>query len=48
MITGIGFIGGGAILKAAYRARNRHAASVWNACVIGAAVAMNHTASRLY
>ncbi len=43
LITGIGFIGGGAILKEGTTIRGTAtAASVWNAGVIGAAVAMNH------
>jgi putative Mg2+ transporter-C (MgtC) family protein len=43
LITGIGFIGGGAILKAGTTVTGTAtAASVWNAGVIGAAVAMNH------
>lgn len=43
LITGIGFIGGGAILKeGATVTGTATAASVWNAGVIGAAVAMNH------
>jgi putative Mg2+ transporter-C (MgtC) family protein len=43
LITGIGFIGGGAILKEGATVRGTAtAASVWNAGVIGAAVAMNH------
>ncbi len=43
LITGIGFIGGGAILKEGNSVRGTAtAASVWNAGVIGAAVAMNH------
>jgi putative Mg2+ transporter-C (MgtC) family protein len=43
LITGIGFIGGGAILKEGTTVRGTAtAASVWNAGVIGAAVAMNH------
>jgi len=42
LITGIGFIGGGAILKqGATVTGTATAASVWNAGVIGAAVAMN-------
>jgi putative Mg2+ transporter-C (MgtC) family protein len=42
LITGIGFIGGGAILKEGSSVRGTAtAASVWNAGVIGAAVAMN-------
>ena len=42
LITGIGFIGGGAILKEGTTVRGTAtAASVWNAGVIGAAVAMN-------
>lgn len=42
LITGIGFIGGGAILKEGTNVRGTAtAASVWNAGVIGAAVAMN-------
>lgn len=43
LITGIGFIGGGAILKEGANVRGTAtAASVWNAGVIGAAVALNH------
>jgi putative Mg2+ transporter-C (MgtC) family protein len=43
LITGIGFIGGGAILKEGTTVKGTAtAASVWNAGVIGAAVAMNH------
>ncbi len=43
LITGIGFIGGGAILKEGATVKGTAtAASVWNAGVIGAAVAMNH------
>ena len=43
LITGIGFIGGGAILKEGSTIKGTAtAASVWNAGVIGAAVAMNH------
>ncbi len=43
LITGIGFVGGGAILKEGVNVRGTAtAASVWNAGVIGAAVAMNH------
>ena len=43
LITGIGFIGGGAILKEGANVKgSATAASVWNAGVIGAAVAMNH------
>jgi putative Mg2+ transporter-C (MgtC) family protein len=43
LITGIGFIGGGAILKEGTTVRGTAtAASVWNAGVIGAAVAMGH------
>ena len=43
MITGIGFIGGGAILKEGATVKGTAtAASVWNAAVIGAAVAMEH------
>ena len=42
LITGIGFIGGGAILKDSGVVKGTAtAASVWNAGVIGAAVAMN-------
>jgi putative Mg2+ transporter-C (MgtC) family protein len=41
LITGIGFIGGGAILKEGATVRGTAtAASVWNAGVIGASVAM--------
>jgi putative Mg2+ transporter-C (MgtC) family protein len=43
LITGIGFIGGGAILKEGATVKGTAtAASLWNAGVIGAAVAMNH------
>src|SRR5262249_39725291 len=43
LIAGIGFIGGGAILKERGTVRGTAtAASIWNAGVIGAAVAMNH------
>lgn len=43
LITGIGFIGGGAILKEGAMIKGTAtAASVWNAAVIGAAVAMDH------
>jgi len=42
LITGIGFVGGGAILRAGRTVHGTAtAASVWNAGVIGAAVAMN-------
>ncbi len=42
LIAGIGFIGGGAILKDGFNVRGMAtAASIWNAGVIGAAVAMN-------
>ncbi|MFL6448935.1 MAG: MgtC/SapB family protein [Bryobacteraceae bacterium] len=45
LITGIGFIGGGAILKQGATVRGTAtAASVWNAAIIGAAVAMNQFA----
>jgi putative Mg2+ transporter-C (MgtC) family protein len=43
LITGIGFVGGGAILKDGATVKGTAAAaSIWNAGVIGAAVAMNH------
>lgn len=43
LITGIGFVGGGAILKEGANVRGTAtAASVWNAGVIGASVAMGH------
>lgn len=43
LITGIGFIGGGAILKEGSTVRGTAtAASIWNAGVIGAAVALDH------
>ena len=43
LITGIGFVGGGAILKEGSTVKGTAtAASIWNAGVIGAAVAMNH------
>lgn len=41
LITGIGFVGGGAILKEGATVRGTAtAASIWNAGVIGASVAM--------
>jgi putative Mg2+ transporter-C (MgtC) family protein len=43
LITGIGFVGGGAILKEGASVKGTAtAASIWNAGVIGAAVAMDH------
>lgn len=43
LITGIGFVGGGAILKDSATVRGTAtAASIWNAGAIGALVAMNH------
>jgi putative Mg2+ transporter-C (MgtC) family protein len=43
LITGIGFVGGGAILKESGTVKGTAtAASVWNAGVIGASVALNH------
>ena len=43
LITGIGFVGGGAILKEGATVRGTAtAASVWSAGVIGASVAMGH------
>ncbi|MBZ5609018.1 MAG: MgtC/SapB family protein [Acidobacteriia bacterium] len=43
LITGIGFVGGGAILKEGATVKGTAtAASVWNAGVIGASVAMDH------
>ncbi|HUA17530.1 MAG TPA: MgtC/SapB family protein [Bryobacteraceae bacterium] len=43
LITGIGFVGGGAILRSGTTVRGTAtAASVWNAGVIGASVAMRH------
>jgi len=43
LITGIGFVGGGAILKEGTTVRGTAtAASIWNAGVIGASVAMNN------
>jgi len=43
LITGIGFVGGGAILKEGAMVRGTAtAASIWNAGVIGASVAMGH------
>ena len=42
LITGIGFVGGGAILKDGLNVKGMAtAASIWNAGVIGASVAMN-------
>ena len=44
LITGIGFVGGGAILKEGATVRGTAtAASIWNAGVIGAAVAMGRS-----
>ena len=44
LITGIGFVGGGAILKEGATVRGTAtAASVWNAGVIGASVALEHS-----
>lgn len=43
LITGIGFVGGGAILKEGATVRGTAtAASIWNAGAIGASVAMEH------
>ena len=43
LITGIGFVGGGAILKEGASVHGTAtAASIWNAGVIGSAVAMDH------
>jgi putative Mg2+ transporter-C (MgtC) family protein len=43
LITGIGFIGGGAILKEGATVKGTAtAASIWNAGVIGVAVALQH------
>lgn len=43
LITGIGFVGGGAILKDGASVRGMAtAASIWNAGVIGASVALDH------
>ena len=43
LITGIGFVGGGAILKEGATVKGTAtAASIWNAGVIGAAVAIGH------
>jgi putative Mg2+ transporter-C (MgtC) family protein len=43
LITGIGFIGGGAILKEGATVKGTAtAASIWNAGVIGASVGMGH------
>jgi putative Mg2+ transporter-C (MgtC) family protein len=43
MITGIGFVGGGAILKEGATVKGTAtAASIWNAGVIGASVALGH------
>jgi putative Mg2+ transporter-C (MgtC) family protein len=45
LITGIGFIGGGAILKQKESVKGTAtAASVWNAAIIGAAVALDQLA----
>jgi putative Mg2+ transporter-C (MgtC) family protein len=42
LITGIGFVGGGAILKDGLNVKGMAtAASIWNAGVIGSAIAMN-------
>lgn len=43
LITGIGFVGGGAILKEGASVKGTAtAASIWNAGVIGASVALGH------
>lgn len=43
LITGIGFVGGGAILKEGATVKGTAtAASIWNAGIIGASVAMEH------
>jgi putative Mg2+ transporter-C (MgtC) family protein len=43
LITGIGFVGGGAILRARATVKGTAtAASIWNAAVIGASVALEH------
>jgi len=43
LITGIGFVGGGAILREGATVKGTAtAASIWNAGVIGASVAMDH------
>ena len=43
LITGIGFVGGGAILKEGATVKGTAtAASIWNAGVIGASVALGH------
>jgi len=43
LITGIGFVGGGAILKEGATVKGTAtAASIWNAGMIGASVAMGH------
>jgi putative Mg2+ transporter-C (MgtC) family protein len=43
LITGIGFVGGGAILKEGATVRGTAtAASIWNAGIIGGSVAMEH------
>ena len=43
LITGVGFVGGGAILKEGATVRGTAtAASIWNAGVIGASVAIGH------
>ena len=43
LITGVGFVGGGAILKEGATVKGTAtAASIWNAGVIGASVAMGH------
>ncbi len=43
LITGIGFVGGGAILKEGVTVKGTAtAASIWNTGVIGASVAMDH------
>ena len=48
LITGIGFVGGGAILKEGNVVKGTAtAASIWNAGVIGAAIAMNKYAVAL-
>jgi len=43
LITGIGFVGGGAIMRSRATVKGTAtAASIWNAAIIGASIAMEH------
>jgi putative Mg2+ transporter-C (MgtC) family protein len=43
LVAGIGFLGGGAILKAEGSVHGTStAASIWNTCAVGASIALDH------